>query len=180
MVRKLVDVIPPSWMQESVEFLVKWKHLSYLHTEWVAPVLIKKLAKKQAERFLASLAARRQLDTDKETELAHLAEVKKVKAKGGDPDSVTREYRDNTSYFPAELVTADRILDMKMETYTPEGEGGHPQPPQQAPMYLIKWLNQSHLEATWEWAKDINDEDQIARFMRFSRPPRIQVPCFTA
>ena len=96
---------------ESLEYLVRWKGVSYLHTEWVASVLIKEQGtwgRKKTVKFVESELAHRMLD---EMEARCLA--------GTEPP-------DNEAYFDEDLVTVERVLSARMEEGPPPTPKGVP------------------------------------------------------
>ena len=43
-------------------------------------------------------------------------------------------------------------------------------------MFLVKWQGLSYNQSTWESAEDVADENKIAQFRRFNRPPVVAIP----
>ena len=43
-------------------------------------------------------------------------------------------------------------------------------------MFLVKWQGLSYNQSTWESAEDVADENKIAQFRRFNRPPAATAP----
>jgi hypothetical protein len=80
--------------------------------------------------------------------------------------TVTEETEDNKNNFPSDYIVVDRIL--ACEDVVIKKKDGTSQPTR---MYLVKWCSLPYLEATWETAEDIKDDQKIKDFFRFNTPP---------
>ena len=150
---------------QTLEYLIRWRGMSYLHAEWVASSLLKEQGawgKIKAQRFIASEAGNRQL----EEEEARMAA-------GGDP-------LPTSAFIDDDLVEPERIIASRLSEAQP--------PAPVAPMYafsslhgsshapksteyLVKWKGLPYAECTWERAEDIKDDKKVAQFERFNTPP---------
>ncbi|OQR90058.1 chromodomain protein [Achlya hypogyna] len=141
---------------QTMEFLIKWKRASYMHTTWMTTNDMEvhgKGAVLRMRRYLQKHA--------REVELARL--------------NPTDRREENTTYFPSAYLEVDRILDMMQNVTEPvvnavTGETvlrhGH--------KYLIKWRDLSYADCTWEWADDVTDDRKIAIFHRSNHPPMVE------
>jgi chromodomain-helicase-DNA-binding protein 7 len=147
---------------DTLEYLVKWKALSYLHVEWVTPSLIREQGHWgiiRAKRFLELPEATQQLD---EEEL-RIAEG--------------REPPPPESFFDEDVVAIERILserevDVDAQPVAVEGAEAAAAVPGKRTMYLVKWRGLPYGECTWEWAEEVRDDTKVALFRRFNQLPR--------
>lgn len=183
---------------ETLEYLLKWKGLSFLHAEWCQPALIKEhgtWGPIRAKRFLETEIAQVMIDEDE----ARMAEGK--------------DWPNTTDYFEEDLVVVERVLAEKTiladtepvgtlpttaagavalyrlefgdddfdEENDPRGSNtgtkklkNHPDEEDtrvKRTCYLIKWKGLPYSESSWEWAEDISDDNIIAQYKLHARMP---------
>ncbi|OQR81503.1 chromodomain protein, partial [Thraustotheca clavata] len=140
---------------QTMEFLIKWKKASYMHTTWMTT------ADMEAHGKGAVLRMRRYLQKHaREVELARL--------------NPTDRREENTSYFPPAYLEIDRILDMMQNVTEPIIQPNGETVMRHGVKYLIKWRDLSYADCTWEWAEDVTDDRKIATFHRYNHPPMIE------
>ncbi|ETW09932.1 hypothetical protein H310_00360 [Aphanomyces invadans] len=136
----------------SMEFLMKWKHFSYLHVTWLSTADIEGYGKGAVMRM------RRYMQKNaRDVEVARM-----------NPSDRSEE---TTHYFSPAYVEVDRILDMApveeiVNHETREFRRGI--------KYLIKWRDLSYAECSWEWAENISDDRKIATYQRYNHPPLLE------
>jgi chromodomain-helicase-DNA-binding protein 7 len=129
---------------EVEEFFVKYKSISYLHSEW----------RTRDELF--------QTDKRIDQKIKRFKQKKSQATNYGDEDAVGVESEDEL--FNPDYVEIDRILD----TYTvsdPNNLNG-----EKLTYYLVKWKVLAYEEATWELEQDLNKK-KIERFHEINTPP---------
>ena len=133
----------------TLEYLIRWKGLSYLHVEWVASSVLREggtWGRIKATRYVTSEIGTRQLD-DEEARMA-----------------AGREPPPNEAYFDEDFIVPERVIAAR----DVGGDGDEPNQRQ----YLVKWRGLPYAEATWEKAEDVSDDKKIAQFERFNTAPQ--------
>jgi superfamily II DNA or RNA helicase len=137
---------------ENLEYLARYKGLSYLHVEWVSSSLLREegpWGKIKANRFLESPEAHKMLEEEEE----RLAE-------GRDPPLIESLF-DEDFIIPERILAAEEVLvdDEETETKKP------------VMYYLVKWKGLPYSDCAWETAADIGDDQLIESFLHFNTPP---------
>lgn len=147
---------------EKLEYLVKWKGLSYLHVEWVTVSLLKELGRwaiQKARKFAQSDEGHQQLDQE-ESCLLSLRDPPSIHISG---------------YFDSSFVEVDRIVAKKFidpqDLDPKEREELEKMGLKSKILYLVKWVALPYSEATWEIADEIQDDEKISQFERNNKPP---------
>lgn len=113
-------------MQDSLEYLVKWKGLSYLHLEWISASLARSnnapWTKSKVNKFLNTEKAQQILDADEQAERKYQEERAALEKAGKDPDTASREYKENAAFVDPKVFRIDRILATKMGDFTPDAD----------------------------------------------------------
>ncbi|RHY49355.1 hypothetical protein DYB34_006016, partial [Aphanomyces astaci] len=133
-----------------MEFLMKWKHFSYLHVTWLSTLDIERHGKGAVMRM------RRYMQK-------HVRDVEVARMNPSDRSE------DTTQYFSPAYVEVDRILDMASVE-----EVVVPNELKRGIKYLIKWRDLSYAECSWEWADQVTDDRKIATFQRYNHPPLLE------
>uniref|UniRef100_K3X0Z6 Uncharacterized protein n=1 Tax=Globisporangium ultimum (strain ATCC 200006 / CBS 805.95 / DAOM BR144) TaxID=431595 RepID=K3X0Z6_GLOUD len=149
-----------------MEFLIKWKGVSYLHVNW--------LNVNQIEQFGHHSIMRMRRYLQKNSRLVENARE----------NVVVGEEKDFSSYFSEAYLEVDRILDMKEveepEEVSPYNNHGTGQDDDHQPVmrrgkkFLVKWRDLSYVDCTWEWEDQVTDDRKIAAFHRYNHPPVLQ------
>lgn len=144
-----------------MQFLIKWKDVSYLHVSW--------LSVQQIEQFGHHSVMRMRRYLQKHSRLVEQARE----------NSVVGEEKDFSAYFSDAYTEVDRILGMK-EVEEPEngnpynnfGAGDEGQVHmKRGKKYLVKWRDLSYVDCTWEWEDELTDDRKIAAYHRYIHPP---------
>ncbi|TMW56968.1 hypothetical protein Poli38472_002893 [Pythium oligandrum] len=147
--------------ETTMQFLIKWKDVSYLHLTWLSTSDIEDFGHHSIMRM------RRYMQK-------HSRDVEQAR------DSiVVGEERDYSSYFSESFLEVDRILNEK-EVEEPEqvnpfknhgaGEDGTPKM-KRGKKYLVKWRDLSYVDCSWEWEDELTDDRKIAAYHRHNHPP---------
>ncbi|KDO33099.1 hypothetical protein SPRG_01911 [Saprolegnia parasitica CBS 223.65] len=145
---------PANGLVQTMEFLIKWKKASYMHTTWMTT------ADMEAHGKGAVLRMRRYLQKHaREVELARL--------------NPTDRREENSTYFPSAYLEIDRILDMMPNVSEPVLNAMGETVLRHGNKFLIKWRDLSYADCTWEWAEDVTDDRKIATFHRYNHPPMV-------
>lgn len=149
-----------------MQFLIKWKDVSYLHVNWLNVF--------QIEQFGHHSIMRMRRYLQKNSRVVENARE----------SVVTGEEKDYSAYFSDAYVEVDRILGMKEDVEEPEevnpfnnhgaGNGDDAKPTmKRGKKFLVKWRDLSYVDCSWEWEEDITDDRKIAAFHRYNHPPII-------
>jgi chromodomain-helicase-DNA-binding protein 7 len=130
---------------DAFEYLVKWKGKSYIHVAWVSPDVIRQEGQGGRAKLYKYWKRRNKLRRTLQ--------------------SVNEEAQDNKDNFPSDYLEVDRILAYE-DVIIKKKDGTS----QATRMYLVKWCALPYLEATWETAEDIKDDQKIKDFFRFNTP----------
>ncbi|GLE01971.1 hypothetical protein PINS_up010809 [Pythium insidiosum] len=147
----------------TMEFLIKWKDVSYLHLSWLSTSDIEEFGHHSVMRM------RRYMQK-------HSRDVEQARE-----NVVVGEERDFSAYFSESFLEVDRILDEKeveepeeVNPYNNHGAGDDGQPTmRRGRKYLVKWRDLSYVDCTWEWDNDLTDDRKIAAYHRYNHPPML-------
>eukprot|EP01138_Halocafeteria_seosinensis_P003330 gb/GECG01003406.1/.p1 GENE.gb/GECG01003406.1/~~gb/GECG01003406.1/.p1 ORF type:complete len:1786 (+),score=287.15 gb/GECG01003406.1/:1-5358(+) len=147
---------------DKLEYLVKWKGLSYLHVEWVTVHLLRELGRwavQKARKFAENEEGRLQLDQEESSILALR-----------DPPSVHISGYFDSSYIEVDRIVAKKHIDVQ-DLDPKEREELEKIGATSKALYLVKWVSLPYSEATWEIADEIQDDEKISQFERNNKPP---------
>ncbi|KAK2963911.1 putative Chromodomain-helicase-DNA-binding protein [Blattamonas nauphoetae] len=145
-----------------LEYLVKWKNLSYIHCSWITSdeFFVEDQCRAIYKRFLKTITTQ-------------IAEVEMMKS----PDRV-QEMEDEYEPFPPEYLEVDRILDVfeppplsSTENNDTDDTINKPHTPMK--QYLVKWKALAYTDSTWEIESDISSSDKILQFYTIRNSPVI-------
>ncbi|DAZ97083.1 TPA: hypothetical protein N0F65_001267 [Lagenidium giganteum] len=146
-----------------MEFLVKWKGVSYLHVNWLSVDEVEKFGHASIMRM------RRYLQK-------HSRDVEQARE-----SVVVGDEKNFSAYFSERYLEVDRILSVKeveepviVSPYNNHGAGEGEKPEmKRGKKYLVKWRDLSYVDCSWEWEEELTDDRKIAAFQRFNHPPMI-------
>lgn len=147
-----------------MEFLIKWKEVSYLHVNWLQVREIEEFGRHSVQRMRRYLQKNaRQVEQARE-------------------NVVATEERDLSAYFSDSFLEVDRILNEKIveepEEPNPylvhqaeEDDPDYKPVMKRGKKYLVKWRDLSYIDCTWEWEDQLTDDRKIAAYHRYNHPP---------